>query len=57
MDENGLEMNVTWHKSIDRAIDQANFEFGLLPSEWEHLSAQIISRFSRDRVDSLNRND
>jgi hypothetical protein len=46
MDENGLEMNVTWHKSIDRAIDQANFEFGLLPSEWERLSAQIISRLA-----------
>ncbi len=33
-------MNDTWHESIDLAMDQANLEFGLLPSEWERLSPQ-----------------
>jgi hypothetical protein len=35
LDANGSEMNDTWHESIDQAMDQANYEFGLLPGEWE----------------------
>jgi hypothetical protein len=33
-------MNDTWHESIDRAMDQANYEFGLLPSEWERIASR-----------------
>jgi hypothetical protein len=40
LDENGFEMNDTWHESIDRAMDQANYEFGLLPSEWERIASR-----------------
>jgi hypothetical protein len=32
LDENGAEMNDTWHESLDRAMDQANYEFSLLPA-------------------------
>jgi hypothetical protein len=37
VDEKDSEMTDTWHESIERAMDQANFEFGLLPSEWKHV--------------------
>jgi hypothetical protein len=32
-------MTDTWHESLEQAMDQANFEFGLLPNEWERLGA------------------
>jgi hypothetical protein len=35
LDEKGAEMNDTWHESLDRAMDQANYEFGLSIDEWE----------------------
>jgi hypothetical protein len=37
LNENGLETNDTWHESLDRAMDQANYEFGLLAGEWERV--------------------
>jgi hypothetical protein len=37
LDENGFEMNDTWHESLDRAMDQANYEFDLAPNEWQCL--------------------
>jgi hypothetical protein len=40
LDESGSEMNDTRHDTIDEAIDQASFEFGLLGAEWEHLMAR-----------------
>lgn len=40
LDEDGAEMTDTWHESIDRAMDQANFEFGLVPGEWKHLDSE-----------------
>jgi hypothetical protein len=39
LDGNGAEMTDTWHESLEQAMDQANFEFGLLPNEWERLGA------------------
>jgi hypothetical protein len=38
IDGNGAEMTDTWHESLERAMDQANFEFGLLPNEWEQVA-------------------
>jgi hypothetical protein len=35
LDEDGTEMNDTLHESLERAMDQANYEFGLLLREWE----------------------
>lgn len=40
LDEDGAEMNDGWHESMEEALDQAHFEFGLLPSEWKHVDAQ-----------------
>lgn len=37
LDENGTELTDTWHESLERALDQASFEFGLLPQEWERV--------------------
>lgn len=33
-DSSGLEVSDTLHSSIDSAIDQANFEFGIEKSDW-----------------------
>jgi hypothetical protein len=30
----GKELNDTYHESIERAIAQAEFEFGVKPCEW-----------------------
>ena len=38
LDENGIEVNDTWHESLDRAMDQANCEFGLSAEEWERVT-------------------
>jgi hypothetical protein len=40
LDGSDGEMTDTWHESLEQAVDQANFEFGLLPNEWERLGAQ-----------------
>ena len=34
LDEEGRELNDTYHDSIERAMKQATFEFGLLREEW-----------------------
>ena len=34
LDEAGTEITDTWHQSLDDAMDQATFEFGVDPSEW-----------------------
>jgi hypothetical protein len=33
-DSDGAEMTDTWHESVASAMEQAKFEFGLLPTEW-----------------------
>jgi hypothetical protein len=35
IDERGAEVSDTWHESLDRAMEQANYEFGLLAREWD----------------------
>ncbi len=37
LDEAGLEESDTYYDSIALAMEQAEFEFGLKPSEWEGL--------------------
>lgn len=37
LDDAGNEMNDTYHESLDRAKEQAEFEFGTAVSEWELL--------------------
>lgn len=27
-------MTDTWHESVERAMDQATYEFGLIPEDW-----------------------
>jgi hypothetical protein len=34
-DETGHEQADTYHKSLDAAMQQAEFEFGVKPGEWE----------------------
>jgi hypothetical protein len=34
LDAAGAEMTDTWHDSVEAAMAQAEFEFGLMPSEW-----------------------
>ncbi|MGA8097632.1 MAG: hypothetical protein WB810_03110 [Candidatus Cybelea sp.] len=38
LDESGIEQSDTYHDSIALAMQQAEFEFGLLPSDWESLA-------------------
>lgn len=33
-DETGNEQADTWHESLEQALDQAEFEFGVKPREW-----------------------
>jgi hypothetical protein len=33
-DENDNQLTDTWHQSVELAMEQAHYEFGLLPSEW-----------------------
>lgn len=34
LDCDGKEMTDTWHESVERAMDQATYEFGLIPEDW-----------------------
>jgi hypothetical protein len=34
LDSEGMEMTDTWHESVAAAIEQAKFEFGLMPDDW-----------------------
>jgi hypothetical protein len=34
-DESGEEMTDTWHRTLDDALDQAEFEFTVQRHEWE----------------------
>lgn len=34
LDENRRELNDTYHDSVELAMEQATFEFGVVPSEW-----------------------
>jgi hypothetical protein len=34
-DKQGEELTDTYHESIEKAMDQANFEFNILPHEWK----------------------
>lgn len=35
----GEELNDTCHDSIEAALDQAAWEFGVQPAEWEHAAS------------------
>jgi hypothetical protein len=36
LDEYGEELTDTYHDSVKKAMEQANFEFLVLPEEWEN---------------------
>jgi hypothetical protein len=40
LDEDGEEQPGTWHESLERAMEQANYEFGLAPAEWERVAPE-----------------
>ncbi len=33
--ESGEELTDTYHSGVDEAMNQAEFEFGVLPGEWQ----------------------
>jgi len=35
IDKEGKEMTDTYHETIEDALEQADFEFGVQPEEWE----------------------
>jgi hypothetical protein len=37
LDENGVEQTDTWHATLESALSQAEFEFGVKPSEWQNI--------------------
>ncbi len=39
LDERGSEQTDTWHESLESAIQQAEFEFGVKPDEWKVVSS------------------
>jgi hypothetical protein len=38
LDEKGKEQTDTWHESVEAALSQAEFEFGVQASEWTRIS-------------------
>jgi hypothetical protein len=43
LDKDGTEMNDTWHETIAAAMEQAEYEFGLLREDWrkQNISKQL----------------
>lgn len=37
-DDSGKEMTDTFHDTVELAMEQANFEFNVVPSEWSSIS-------------------
>jgi hypothetical protein len=35
LDEDGEELTDTYHESLEKALDQANWEFNIEPDEWD----------------------
>ena len=35
LDERGEELTDTYHETVEKAMDQADWEFGVKPDEWE----------------------
>jgi hypothetical protein len=35
LDEDGEEITDTYHESLEKALDQANWEFNIEPNEWD----------------------
>jgi hypothetical protein len=35
LDENGEEITDTYHESLEKVLDQAKWEFGVEPDEWD----------------------
>ena len=40
LDETGGEITDTWHESLDDAMHQAEFEFGVKPADWAILASE-----------------
>jgi hypothetical protein len=40
LDEMGREVTDTWHKSLDDAMHQADFEFSVKPNDWTTLASE-----------------
>lgn len=38
LDAEGEEQTDTWHETLDGALGQAEFEFGVRPDEWERVN-------------------
>ncbi|HEY3197885.1 MAG TPA: hypothetical protein VGJ57_07710 [Nitrospirales bacterium] len=38
LDKSGCELTDTYHETLDDAIAQAEFEFGITPNEWDVLA-------------------
>ena len=36
--DKGEEMTDTWHETLQKAFEQANWEFGVVEGDWEKLS-------------------
>jgi hypothetical protein len=41
LDGYGEEMTDTYHESVDKAMEQAQVEFGVTPDEWKRLVAEF----------------